>query len=541
MNDQNGLWTVLIYIAAANELTRNADQSLEAIKLGGSSAFVRTVIQIDRSGDSGATRYVGEKGTFSSGEEIGSIDTGNPKPLIEFLRWGMSRCPAEHYLLVLWGHGAGLDQRTPGFTSGDSSAECLSVQSQGISALWPNQALSETVAPPILEILHDYETRHYLSNGCLRFALEKTGQTVDILGLDACLMGMAEIICEFRNSVHFAVTSEDTEPKASWPYTKIISSLVGNPTIDPRDLGELIVKDYLTAFPAAERRQGLTLSVCDLSKSSNLMKTVRNLSRELCKFVPLKGRSAINRARAIAPRYDRDYVDLLGFCQALVSQLDESADSEVVKDAKAVIAVLKQDFVVYSENVGRGVSHSNGISIFFPDDNGATRNRSSRARSVRKMPKHSRNSTAGALKPVALIQSSYKTLAFVRETGWDKFLLTYLGEKQKPVSRLSMRGENMTRELESDRNGRKKPSSPRKKPSSPRKKPSSPRPKPSSPRKKPRHPRANFATREQSLRIQKQNLMAQEQNLIAREQNLIAREKILMAREQNLLAREEEK
>jgi Clostripain family len=473
-----GSWTVLVYIAANNELMRNGDESLEAIKLGGSSAVVRTAVQIDRSGNLGATRYVGENGAFSRSQQIGIVDTGNPQPLIEFLKWGISRCPAKHYFLVLWGHGAGLDQRTGGFTSGDTSAECLGSQSHPIELSGAEPAVSEIFDYPIEEILHDYETRHYLSNGCLRFALDKarqeTGQTVDLLGLDACLMGMVEIVCEFRGSVLFAITSEDTEPKASWPYENILQALVSNPTLDPLELGKLIVSDYRTAFPTIERRRGLTLSLCDLGKATKLIEAVRNLCRALMSFVKTHGRSAIDRARGLAPRYDRAYVDLEGFCQALLAQLQAKANPEVVDSCKAVITALKGEFVVYSESVGQQVSHSNGISIFLPEDYEYTIKRRARTHLKQKDP-HSGNVGAKAPTAMNLIQTSYKTLTFVRETGWSEFLLTYLGQKRKPVSDDLTRGGKMSPEPKAGRKGRKRPNSPRKKPNSPRKKPHLPK------------------------------------------------------------------
>jgi hypothetical protein len=455
-----GSWTVLVYIAADNELGASAEKSLKNIATGGSSSSVRTAVQIDRRKGLGATRYIGEGGNFHKEQEIGEIDTGNPRPLIEFLKWGMSRCPAKSYLWVLWGHGAGLDERTQGFTSGDDSGECLAAAR--IDALSPNQDSTwELFNQGLLEILHDYTTEHYLSNACLRFALDEvrksTGRTADILGLDACLMGMVEIVCDFRDSVLFAVTSEDTEPRGSWPYKEIVGELVGNPTIDPKGLGTLIVKNYMVSFPASQRRQGLTLSLCDLRKAPSLIEAVKGLSGALRDCVIAGGRSSIEKARALAPRFDRDYVDLQGFCQALT---DMQGNTRVAECSRGVIAALRNEFVVYSESDGRNVSHSNGMSIFLPLDNNVRANKSARP--------HSGNRLSKVPKSVILTRSSYKTLTFVRETGWDKFLLSYLDQNGDPGQSAFKWGGKMS--VEKPSGHRKKPQSPRKKPKKPKKK-----------------------------------------------------------------------
>lgn len=481
-----GSWTVFVYIAADNELSTSAKKSLENIKAGGSSASVRTVVQIDEGKDVGAARYVGENGTFNKEKELGEIDTGNPKPLIDFLKWGISRCPASKYLWVLWGHGAGLDGRTPGFTPGGSAAECLSAGTPRAPSDEGDSSLFDLSNGPIEEILHDYTTEHYLSNTCLRFALEEvgksTGRKASILGLDACLMGMIEIVCDFRNGAHFIVASEDTEPRASWPYREIVSELVSAPDTNPRDLGKQIVSEYMKSFPASERQKGLTLSLCNLEESSAIVTAVRNLSRVLRDFVRAGRRAAIERARADAPRFDRDYVDLEGFCQALSEQQE---NKDVATCSHAVIAALKNDFVVYSESEGRNVSHSKGISIFIPTIGSKRLKRLVGPRSGKVLSRLA-SRAAGVPKAVLLIRSSYQQLPFVKETEWDLFLLSYLGFDEDSASGNKQEGGNMSVEPVTDSGDRKKPTGPHKKPrrKTGRKKPDGPKKKPHAPGKK---------------------------------------------------------
>jgi len=42
-------------------------------------------------------------------EDLGETNTGDPKVLSDFILWGAKNYPAEHYLVVVWNHGAGWD------------------------------------------------------------------------------------------------------------------------------------------------------------------------------------------------------------------------------------------------------------------------------------------------------------------------------------------------------------------------------------------------------------------------------------------------
>jgi hypothetical protein len=275
----------------------------------------------------------------------------------------------------------------------------------------------------------------------------------------------------------------------------------------------------LKSFPSAVREQGLTLSVCDLQKSNELIQAVRTLSSTLIDFLKRDGKAAIDRARAVAPKFDHDYIDLQEFCGALASERDARAQSEVVDSCNAVITILKRKFVVYSGSVGRP-GHSDGVSIFLPTRRVLARKKSNPGKVVGKEPTRPGPVLPRALTPVALIRSTYSTLSFVRKTRWDQFLLDYLGQARSN----SMQGGKMNSKPKAGSRGRKRPNSPRKKPVSPAKKSRRPVKKPTSPRKKPHLPNNDLQARELNFMAREQNLMAREQNLMAREQSLLARE-----------------
>lgn len=112
-------WTVLVFMAADNNLDLFALKDLHELERLGSTDEVDVVVQIDRYGD-------GRTGPASRGrivkdanwdkynihfvsalEEIGETDTGDPQVLRSFIEWGALAFPAERYMLVLWNHGSG--------------------------------------------------------------------------------------------------------------------------------------------------------------------------------------------------------------------------------------------------------------------------------------------------------------------------------------------------------------------------------------------------------------------------------------------------
>jgi hypothetical protein len=109
-------WTVLVYLAGDNNLDAAAMTDLEEMKRVGSTPDVDLVAQLDRSGGGHASkRYHLKKGSAleaDARENLGETNMGDPAVLESFLRWGMKNYPAKKFLVVLWNHGAGCEDRS---------------------------------------------------------------------------------------------------------------------------------------------------------------------------------------------------------------------------------------------------------------------------------------------------------------------------------------------------------------------------------------------------------------------------------------------
>ena len=105
------------------------------------------------------------------------------------------------------------------------------------------------------------------------------GRKLDILGMDACLMNMAEVSYQVKNSVLYTVGSEETEPVDGWPYDTILTALSKQPDMSPIELSKLIVKYYINSYKGSG--EAVTQSACDLSASLTVASAVKKLASAL--------------------------------------------------------------------------------------------------------------------------------------------------------------------------------------------------------------------------------------------------------------------
>ena len=78
------------------------------------------------------------------------------------------------------------------------------------------------------------------------------GRPIDVIGMDACLMAMAEVGYQVAPSASVFVGSQESEPGDGWPYDRILAALDANPAMDAAALGKEIVADYVASYPASE-------------------------------------------------------------------------------------------------------------------------------------------------------------------------------------------------------------------------------------------------------------------------------------------------
>lgn len=240
-------WTVLLYSAADNNLYVDMVDDVCELEHVGSDANTNIAVQIDHGKQvpkaRGAQRHFLEKHSDSLHaiqspvvEELGQINMGDANVLSKSIQWAMKAYPSEHFMLVISDHG----NSWKGCASDDSNRGWMAT-------------------PSIKAALQD--------------ARKATGQKIDVVGFDCCLMANTEVAYELRNEAEYMVASEMTEGAAGWPYAPIFGAdtlqqiqqtIATRLDVSPRDLATSIVNKTQDS-PVIH-----TLSAIDLSKMDEL-------------------------------------------------------------------------------------------------------------------------------------------------------------------------------------------------------------------------------------------------------------------------------
>jgi len=319
-------WTVLVYMAGDNSLDPEGVQDLKEMKEVGSTDKLNIIAEFDRAAGHVTSRYYLRKGGAVTGDvvaSLGAVNTGDPKFLNDFIRWGIANYPADHYLLVLWNHGQGWDDT-------DIYANDRHRGLRRLATGRSRHALFRTPVRSMLEkakgdyearaILLDDNAKDFLDNQEMKKVLADTAtlldRKLDVVGMDACLMSMAEVGYQICDSTDYTVGSEQTEPGAGWPYQPILDTLAKNPAMTPQDVSALIVDKYLASYTDAD---GVTYSACDLSKADTLATAVAGLATALkASLSDAASQQRIQSVRNKVQSYEvPDNIDLVDLCSLL--------------------------------------------------------------------------------------------------------------------------------------------------------------------------------------------------------------------------------
>jgi len=343
-------------------------------------------------------------------------DSSNPEVLRKFIEWSLVernvvKRPPRYRMLVLSGHGSG------------AVGDFLTDDHVGNER---NRSLS---IPSLEKALNEAQNH-------VRSSLKIEGKLIDVLGMDSCLMSMAEVCYQVRESVDYLVGSEGFVQNAGWPYGSLLKHLRArvdsNEELTPKRIAGYVVQDYIAYYreylPA---NVSVDMAACEIAKlghqnEAHDSKTVRRRVRELTDLLipPLRRCRPDDKPLSIDDRSIRDlvtmahwraqsykfeqYTDLWDFCLQL-RELGKSSTDRLVQEIVGAAGRVQN---AIDESVGRtngtagrqdyeGIEfqHSHGLSVYFPW------------------------STAAFSEDD---QKAYQELAFGSDSGWGDFLAEYL-------------------------------------------------------------------------------------------------------------------
>jgi hypothetical protein len=350
-------WTILVYMAANNNLAEAADACLRAMESATFEGAVNVVVEVRRPGRSPGgpttTRYRVRGGDTESIPMVPSPSMGRPETLTDFINWGLATCPAKRSLLVVWGHATGLEH----FVSGVSIPPV-----SGVATIAPGAGVGSIAL----------DGSDSLTNQALRKAIAASaGGRVDVLGCDACLMSMVEIAYEVRGVAGFLVAAETEQPSQSWPYATFLAALREAPTMPPAELATTLVREFHTWYgdPSHENDLGYaTQTAVDLAATKDLVTAIDALAAVLEPRLPLLEQLRPDLATMEIP----DYIDLGDFLDQLDQIEHIDAEEEVVAATQRARRALEKARLDAC-GLGKGATGATGLSIYFPTPENAAR------------------------------------------------------------------------------------------------------------------------------------------------------------------------
>jgi len=325
-------WALLVYIAGDNNLTDAGLEDIQEMCDEGSSSDLHIGVEIDTYGEhTGSIRYEITEPDWTGTAHRKVImrlpekDSGDPATLQSFVEWGLDRYEAENRLLVVWNHGAGFrsPRRDIGYDDFGSSLDMPEIER----------------------------------------ALQRAGITnsnrLQIIGFDACLMNMVEIVHHFASQVEIIVGSQQTEPGDGWPYDKVLKQAKDAKT--PDDLAKAIVKEYIADYKKIGVNN-VTQSAVRTADTQAVIDALDTLGNALLsRFNKIEAK--LRAIRMASQTFQMaDYVDLIHVAEQIRRRIKDS----VVADAAVSVITSAEASIISNGKYGSTVSNANGLSFWFP-------------------------------------------------------------------------------------------------------------------------------------------------------------------------------
>lgn len=333
--DEPGEWTVLVYLAADNDLEPFALEDLAEME---QATGVQFVVLVDRHpeytdeplgdlGDFDDTRLLRiVDGTVEVIDEPGELDTGDPAVLADFVAEGLTDYASERNALVIWNHGAA----------------------------WHGAAVDESSGGSLLGLS---DITSAVAEGLDRSGVDR----LDLIGFDACLMATYEVAASLAPVSRTLLASEELEPGHGWDWSAV--SAPGG-TASVVELGQSIADGFL-AQSVVDRTSGITLSLVDLDHIETIDAAFGSLETAIgADAAGLVGRVGAYRGRTLGfgrdpdPRYDYQMVDL-GHLAGLIGQIDGLST-----EAGQLRAAI--DEAVLVNVVDDSMASATGLAAYFP-------------------------------------------------------------------------------------------------------------------------------------------------------------------------------
>ncbi|OGR47911.1 MAG: hypothetical protein A2X34_09240 [Elusimicrobia bacterium GWC2_51_8] len=332
-------WTIMVYVNSKNNLEQYGLLDMNEMEKIGSTDKVNVVVEMGRmSGyDSSDGNWVGtrrylvtkdndfSKVTSPVLQDLGKVDMGDYKSVIDFGKWAKAAYPAKKYMLVVWNHGSGWDKSVRAGVN------------KGIS--------------------YDDETGNNITTPQLGMLLKEMGG-VDVYGSDACLMQMPEVVYEIKDYATYVVGSEETEPGDGYTYNDMLAPLVAKPGMGAEEMGKVAVDAYSNHYEAqsGDYTQSLVKTAA-LGQFLTLMNDFASAMMAANEKTLVKTAISGSQSYAVSDNHD-----IAHFASLMAAS---TGNATVKAKADAVANYIKTALVAHNR-ASSGYSDSHGIAGYMP-------------------------------------------------------------------------------------------------------------------------------------------------------------------------------
>ena len=338
---EKGSWTIFVYLCGTDLESPmfkggSATDDIKEMKAATADDRIRFVIQTGgttfwHNGDMDEDlnqRFVIEGGKLIKVGEEDRVSMGKTSTLAEFLKWGVKNFAAEKMGVVLWDHGGGSIE---GVCWDEYDEDCLTLREIDAALLSVYKTMTDKF---------------------------------EFVGMDACLMGTAEMANIAASYARYMYGSEEMEPGGGWDYTEIGNYLARNPGADGAELGKIVSDSYLASCKKQGDSEIATMSVIDLSKVDKMVESFNTFAKSMYD-------SAANSATFSAMSKKITKIDNFGGnnkSEGYTNMVDYggllTACADYTTGSNEALAALR-DCVVYSVH-GSDHPNASGLAIYYP-------------------------------------------------------------------------------------------------------------------------------------------------------------------------------
>ncbi|WP_317135786.1 clostripain-related cysteine peptidase [Methanochimaera problematica] len=195
----------------------------------------------------------------------------------------------------------------------------------------------------------------------IKQAMINSESSFNIVGFDACLMGMIEVACVFESHADYLIASEELEPGSGWMYDLLFDYQAKNPKTSPEGFGKVAVDTYMKSEDDKK-----TLSIVNLKETDNLISNLDCLSDKLKNEIVAGNFEKVGQPYRYAEKFgyfpqeeEQTSVDLYDFISGIKARVPSASD-----ECDLVLAGINS-FVLYSAH-DDFFDNARGVSICSP-------------------------------------------------------------------------------------------------------------------------------------------------------------------------------